>query len=138
MDGRGAIATAHHATHGDHDDVHQPMLAIASMTRIRQRLEVRTDRFHVHPFGGHHRCEDATWQNTIGASELGTVWTDPDFDANECVLLRPRDRDPDTALGCLRCVPLRHRTAGGREADRGRMRRHVTDLVHAVTRLRNR
>ena len=25
----------------------------------------------------------ATWANTIGAAELGTVWTDPDFDAGE-------------------------------------------------------
>jgi hypothetical protein len=27
--------------------------------------------------------EAANWTNTIGASELGTVWTDPDFDAGE-------------------------------------------------------
>jgi hypothetical protein len=25
---------------------------------------------------------DASWTNTIGSSELGTVWTDPDFDSN--------------------------------------------------------
>ena len=43
-----------------------------------------------------------SWTNTIGASELGAVWTDPDFDpARARLLLRPRDRDPDAALDGL-------------------------------------
>ncbi|MEM7464212.1 MAG: DUF3604 domain-containing protein [Pseudomonadota bacterium] len=32
------------------------------------------------PVGNTVDADSATWENSIGASELGTVWTDPDFD----------------------------------------------------------
>ena len=35
------------------------------------------------PVGNTVDLEAATWLNTIGSSELMTVWTDPDFDENE-------------------------------------------------------
>ncbi len=35
------------------------------------------------PVGNTVDLEAAGWTNTIGASELATVWTDPDFDARE-------------------------------------------------------
>jgi hypothetical protein len=35
------------------------------------------------PVGNTVDIEAANWTNTIGASELGTVWSDPDFDPAE-------------------------------------------------------
>ena len=35
------------------------------------------------PVGNTVDLANANWTNTIGASELGTVWVDPDFDPNE-------------------------------------------------------
>lgn len=35
------------------------------------------------PVGNTVDLSKATWANTIGETELGTVWSDPDFDANE-------------------------------------------------------
>ena len=35
------------------------------------------------PVGNTVDLEAANWTNTIGASELAVVWTDPDFDAKE-------------------------------------------------------
>ncbi|MHC4206839.1 MAG: DUF3604 domain-containing protein [Planctomycetota bacterium] len=35
------------------------------------------------PVGNTVDVQNANWTNTIGASELGVVWTDPDFDPNE-------------------------------------------------------
>jgi hypothetical protein len=37
----------------------------------------------VPPVGNTVDVANANWTNTIGASELGTVWTDPDFDPNQ-------------------------------------------------------
>jgi len=38
---------------------------------------------HLPPVGNTVDIEAANWTNTIGASELMAVWTDPDFDADE-------------------------------------------------------
>jgi len=35
------------------------------------------------PVGNTVDIKHANWTNTIGASELGTVWADPDFDPNQ-------------------------------------------------------
>jgi hypothetical protein len=35
------------------------------------------------PVGNTVDIENANWTNTIGASELGAVWTDPDFDPSQ-------------------------------------------------------
>jgi hypothetical protein len=37
----------------------------------------------VPPVGNTVDIEAANWTNTIGASELATIWTDPDFEPDE-------------------------------------------------------
>ena len=49
VDGRRAVAAAHHAADGDHHDVDQQVLAVARMPRVGEGLEVGADGFDVHP-----------------------------------------------------------------------------------------
>ena len=87
------------------------------------------------PVGNTVDLEAANWTNTIGASELAAVWTDPDFDPSQkSLLLRPDPRDPDAALGAVRQGPPGRGDSEGGEADPPGARLHLADLVQAVAR----
>ncbi len=85
------------------------------------------------PVGNTVDAETANFTNTIGASELGIVWTDPDFDATKRTFYYARVIEiPNTALVHVRSVPFRYpdpRRGAGVDAGAGV---HITDLVHAV------
>ena len=44
------------------------------------KLRKRLANGKLHPIGNTVDVKNANWTNTIGAAELGTIWTDPDFD----------------------------------------------------------
>ena len=77
--------------------------------------------------------EKATYTNSVGSTELKTVWSDPEFDPEPArVLLRPGARDPDAAVdthsgGQVRAAAARYRAAHGAGT-----RLELADLVHAV------
>ncbi len=84
------------------------------------------------PVGNTVDIKNATYENTIGAVELKTVWTDPDFSPSSArLLLRARGGNPDPALDYLRCQDLGRAAAEQRRGNHSGSRLDFADLVHA-------
>ena len=86
------------------------------------------------PVGNTVDVGNATWTNSIGAAELITAWTDPDFDPKTPRrLLRARAGDSDAALDRLRGGALRIEDAARDSDDDAGTGLQLADLVHAVS-----
>ncbi len=86
----------------------------------------------VPPIASTVDLKTGTFTNENGATELSTVWTDPDFDPEPArLLLRARPRDPDAALdhGAGRQARRRHSRRGAGNGSGARL--ELADLVRA-------
>ena len=82
---------------------------------------------------------NATWTNTIGASELIRGWKDPDFDSSLRAVYYVRVIEiPTPRWTTYDASPSRSRCRRGANVDAG-ARLHLTDLVHAgrLTRIKS-
>ncbi len=84
------------------------------------------------PVGNTVDVAHATYTNSIGAAELSSAWTDPDFKRERArVLLRSRAGDSHATLEHHRRSAARHGHSGGLGGDHSGTRVEFVDLVRA-------
>src|SRR5450755_3186991 len=87
------IAIAQNATDGDDDDVTEEVFAIACMTRIGQRLKVRTNRFDINELRHGNILE-------IEANRPAVTFAFNDCSRSKDMAHRPRAQDPYITYLC--------------------------------------